>query len=114
MGAPAYVTIADDGHVTLFLGDGTEATREVILRGPRPRDARELAALIEEMTAWAEENGYTVIVPAYDLATDEPVEIEPTPEDEQRFVPQDMDDLLNHLFRADPHADEADFWDEET
>ncbi len=113
MGEPAYVTVANDGHVTLFWGDGTESQREVILRGPRPRDARELAALMEELTAWAEDNGYTVVVPAYDLTPDEPVEIEPTPDDEQRFDPRDLDDLIEHLYRADDHAGDAEFGDEE-
>ena len=112
MGEPAYITVADDGHVTLFWGDGTEARREAILRGPRPRDARDLAAIIEEMTVWAEENGYTVVVPTYDLAADTPVELEPTPEDERHFDPRDLDDLLENLDRAD-HPDDADFWDEE-
>ena len=113
MGEPAYITVADDGHVTLFWGDGTETRRKPILRGPRPRDAHELAAIIEEMTAWAEDNGYTVVVPAYDLTPDEPVELEPTPEDEQHFDPQDLDDLLENLDRADDFGDEIDFWGEE-
>ena len=112
MGEPAYITVADDGHVTLFWGDGTEAEREAILRGPRPRDARELAAIIEDMTLWAEENGYTVVVPSYDLTPDEPIEIEPTPDDEQRFDPDDLDDLLENLDRADD-TDDAGHWNGE-
>ena len=67
MREPAYITIAEDGRLTLFWGDGTEPERIAILRGPHVTGGRELIQIIEEMKAWAYENGYDVIVPARDL-----------------------------------------------
>lgn len=96
----AYIAIADDGHVTLFWGDGTEDVKERILRGPRPRDNRELVTIIEDMRAWAEANGYTIVVPAYDLAYTD-IELELTEGDRRDLEPGDIDDLLTDLFYAE-------------
>ena len=54
-----------------------------------------------------------MVVPSYDLTPDEPIEIEPTPDDEQRFDPRDLDDLLENLDRADD-TDNAGYWDGES
>lgn len=32
---PAYIAIGDDGYLTLYWGDGTEAQKIVLARGPR-------------------------------------------------------------------------------
>lgn len=95
-----YIAIADDGHISLFWGDGTEDFRERLLRGPRPRDNRELVAIIEDMKIWAEDHGYTVVVPACDLAFTD-IELELTEDDQHRLRPDDIDDLLNDLFLAE-------------
>jgi len=104
---PAYIAIADDGHVTLFEGDGTEERRHVILRGPRVRDQRELIAVIEDLKTWAEADGYTVVVPAYDLGVPD-IEIELSEHDAERPTRDDVDALLDDLFGASHNADEED------
>lgn len=102
---PAYIEIAEDGRVTLFWGDGTEAQKEVIVRGPRVSDNRELYEVIEELKTWAEDNGYTVVVPAYDLEVPD-MEID-LPEREARTLSrQDVDDLIDDLYTADDDRDE--------
>ena len=110
MREPAYIAIGKDGHVTLYWGDGTEERKEVILRGPRPASGQELILIIEDLKAWAEDNGYTVIVPAYDLeAPDMQIEL---PEDEADAITlDDVDDLLDDLFLAEDDSAE-DFDDE--
>jgi hypothetical protein len=112
---PAYIAIADDGHITLFWGDGTEPYKEVILRGPRVTDHRELILVIEDMKAWAEDHGYVVVVPAYDLeATD--IEIELPEEDAEHLTMADVDDLLDDLDMADDYddgKDDASYYDSE-
>lgn len=97
---PAYIAIADDGHVTLYWGNGTEDVKEIILRGPRPRDGQERLAIIEDMKAWAEDHGYVVVVPEVDLEYVD-IELELTEEDELNFTPGDVDDLLDDLFFAE-------------
>jgi len=105
---PAYIAIADDGHLTLFWGDGTEAYKEVILRGPRVTDHRELILMIEDMKAWAEDHGFVVVVPAYDLeATD--IEIDLPEEEAERLTIEDVDDLLDDLDRTDDYDNGADW-----
>jgi hypothetical protein len=103
---PAYIAIADDGHLTLFWGDGTEPYREVILRGPRITDHRELILVVEDIRAWAEEHGFVVVVPAYDLeATD--IELELPEEEAERLTMDDVDGLLDDLDLADEFDDET-------
>ncbi len=99
MGAPAYIELAEDGHVTLYWGDGTEATKEVVIRGPRVSDNRELYEVIEEMRAWAEDNGYTVVVPAYDLEVSD-LEIDLPDREARTLTYQDVDDLIDDLDAA--------------
>lgn len=98
---PAYIVIAEDGHVTLFWGDGTEAVREAIVRGPAARDERELFDVIQEMKAWAEARGYTVIVPAYDLEVPRDLAIDVPDEEADRLTMDDVDDLLDDLTAAE-------------
>ena len=97
---PAYIAVADDGHITLYWGDGTEDVKEVIWRGPRPRDNREQLAIIEDLKAWAEDHGYVVIVPAMDLEYTE-IELDLTADDEANLTPRDVDTLLDDLFFAE-------------
>lgn len=98
MGEPAYITIADDGHVTLFLGDGTEAQKTIIWRGPLPPAGQELAYLMEDIKAWAEENGYTVVIPVYDLEVPDNVEIDISDQEADSIDLEDVNDLLDDLF----------------
>lgn len=107
MHEPAYIAVADDGHVTLYWGDGTEDIKEIILRGPRPRDGQERLAIIEDLKAWAEEHGYIVVVPAVDLEYTD-IELELTEEDEANLTPDDVDDLLDDLFFAEGDNPDAD------
>lgn len=105
MSDPAYIAIADDGHLTLFWGDGTEPCKEVILRGPRITDHRELIRVVEDIRAWAEDHGFIVVVPAYDLeATD--IELELPEEEAECLSMDDVDDLLDDLDMADSFDDE--------
>lgn len=96
----AYITMDQDGHIALFWGNGTEDIRELILRGPRPQDSREVITIVEELKQWADDHGYQVIVPPYDLTfTDIP--LTPTAHDEQQLEPGDFDELLDDLFLAE-------------
>ncbi len=105
MHEPAYIAIGQDGHVTLFWGDGTEDYKEIILRGPRPHNHEEMILIIEDLRAWAEDHGYRVIVPAVDLEYTE-IEIDLTEEDELNLTPDDVDHLLDDLFWAEDAGEE--------
>lgn len=100
MGEPAYIALDADGYVTLFWGDGTEDVREVIIQGPRPRDTRDMVAIIEDIQAWAEDHGYTVVVPERDLTYTD-IELTLTEDDELNLDLNDVDDLLDDLYWAD-------------
>jgi hypothetical protein len=99
MSEPAYIALDKDGYVAVFWGDGTEAYKEVILRGPRPTNSQELVAIIDHLRLWAEDEGYTVVVPAYDLEVPD-IEIDLPEEDAEILTPDDVDDLLDDLFMA--------------
>ncbi len=88
----AYIAINDDGYVTLFWGDGTEEHKTIIARGRRAAAGRALVEAIEELTMWAEDNGYHVVVPAYDLHTAN-IELD-VPEDEIDTIDLDEVDAL--------------------
>lgn len=97
---PAYITLDDDGHVTLFWGNGSEEVEEVIIRGPQPENAKQLAAIVEDLNAWAEAHGYQVVVPACELAFTD-VTLDLTYDDERNLKPSDIDDLLDDLSLAE-------------
>jgi hypothetical protein len=105
MREPAYIDIAADGHVTLFWGDGTEAEKYVLYRGPRAPQGQELADLIEEMKLWAEENGYQVVVPAYDLEVPRDMEIEVPEEEIDAIDLNEVDNLLDDLYYAGDYGE---------
>lgn len=107
MREPAYITIAEDGRLALFWGDGTEPERIALLRGPRATGGQELIQIIEEMTAWADENGYDVIVPARDLVIP-PVDLSISDQEIQNYRDDEVYDLLDHLYEAGGY-DEDDF-----
>lgn len=111
MSEPAYIALDRDGYVTLFWGDGTEAYKEVIVRGPRPSSSQEMIAIIEDLKLWAEEEGYTVVVPAYDLELPD-IDIELPEEDAAILTPEDIDDLLDDLFTAE-YPDDDDHYDDD-
>ncbi len=102
---PAYIAIGEDGHVTLYWGDGTEAEKYVILRGPRARDNHELYLIVEDLKTWAEDNGYVVIVPAYDLAVPD-MEIDLPDVDVDHLTMDDVDALLDDLDYAGDDFDD--------
>ena len=109
MSEPAYIALDHDGHVVVFWGDGTEAYKEVILRGPRPTSSQELVEIIEDLRLWAEEEGYTVVVPAYDLEVPD-IEIDLSDEEAGTLTMDDVDNLLDDLFMA---GGEDDFGDDD-
>lgn len=96
---PVYITIGNDGHVTLFWGDGTEDFKDIIVRGPRPHNAQEMAAIVEDLKTWAEEQGYTVVVPERDLSYTD-IDLDITETDARDLSPDDIDDFLDDLFNA--------------
>ncbi|MBN1201170.1 MAG: hypothetical protein JXJ20_04875 [Anaerolineae bacterium] len=112
MREPAYIALGPDGRVTLYWGDGTEARKHAVLRGPRPADGQELLDIIAKMKAWAEDNGYAVIVPAYDLEVPN-IEINLLDQDVENIDLDEVDDLLDDLFAAGGYDDAADFPDDE-
>jgi hypothetical protein len=105
MRPPVYIAIANDGHVTLFWGDGTEAEKHPILRGPQPKSSQDLLRIIEAMKAWAEENDYAVIVPAYDLEVPD-IHIDITEKDAEIIDEDEVIDLLEDIFTAGDDYDD--------
>jgi hypothetical protein len=108
MREPAYIAIADDGHITLFWGNGTEDQKYIILRGGRAPEGQALVEAIEEMKLWAEENGYEVIVPAYDL-TEPPadaVEIDVPEEEIEQINLEEVNDLLDDLYVTGDYSEQ--------
>ncbi|NLX08889.1 MAG: hypothetical protein GXY36_04480 [Chloroflexi bacterium] len=99
MPEPAYIALGDDGHVTLYWGDGTEPEQQIIWHGPRPANNQDLVAIIEELKAWAEANGYLVVVPAYDPELPD-VEIAVSEEEVEEINLDEVDDLLDTLYLA--------------
>ncbi len=104
---PAYIAIGDDGHVTLFWGNGTEAYREIIYHGPRPEDQQDLLRIVEDLKAWAEDNGYVIVVPTHDLTVTD-IPIEPTERDIDQLSLDDVDELIDDLYMAE-EADDLDY-----
>ena len=109
MRTPAYIALGEGGRVMLYWGDGTEEKKQPILRGPVPNSSQELLEVIESMKEWAEENGYAVIVPSYDLEVPD-MEIEITDHEAQGIDDEDVFGLLDDIFAAGedaPPGDEA-------
>jgi hypothetical protein len=113
MSEPAYIAVADDGHVTLFWGDGTEERKTIIRQGPRAQPGPELVEAIEALKAWAEANGYVVIVPAYDLEVPD-IEIDLPDEDARNIDLDEVDDMLDDLFFAGDYGDYDEDYDQYT
>lgn len=75
---PAYIAIDDEGYLTLFWGDGTEEERYTLLRGPLAGTGQQLIADIEAIKNWAEDQGYTIVVPSHDLNVDQEALVDET------------------------------------
>jgi hypothetical protein len=105
---PAYITIGPDGYVTLYWGDGTEEQKEIIVRGPRVTNSREFIEVIEELKAWAEDNGYAVVVPSYDFEPPDAIEINIPDDEAEQITLDDVDDLIDDLFTAEDDDDRTD------
>jgi hypothetical protein len=108
MREPAYITIGPDGHVTLYWGDGTEEQKEIIIRGPRVTNNREFIDVIEELKAWAEDNGYAVIVPSYDFEPPDALEIDIPDDEAEQITLDDVDDLIDDLYSAEDEDEPPD------
>lgn len=65
MAEPAYILIDEEGYITLYWGDGTEPEPTVLWQGPYAETPEQIAETVAALRAWAEENGYAVIVPPY-------------------------------------------------
>ena len=102
---PAYIAIDPDGHVTLYWGDGTEPQKEIIVRGPRVTNSREFIDVIEELKAWAEDNGYAVVVPSYDFEPPDAIEIDIPDDEAGQITLDDVDDLIDDLYIAEDDDD---------
>lgn len=100
MTEPAYITIGDDGYLTLYWGDGAEVQKIILARGPRARSGPGLIADIEALRWWAWEQGYEVVTPAYDLEAP-PIALEPTQADLERLDPGEIEALLDDLDELD-------------
>ena len=111
MSEPAYIALDKDGHVAVFWGDGTESRKEIIIRGPRPTNSQEMIIIIEDLRLWAEGDGYTVVVPAYDLEVLD-IDIDLPDKDAEILTADDIDDLLDDLFMAEDH-ERDEFYDDE-
>ena len=93
---PAYIVIADDGHITLFWGDGTNPEPPVIWRGPRAENGPQVAQVIEELAQWATDNGYAVVLPQYDRHLED-VELDPLARDLEVADADEIDEMLDDL-----------------
>lgn len=91
-----YIAIGDDGHVTIFWGDGTENFKEIVARGPRPSSTQQMITIVEDLKAWAEEQGFTVVVPQRDMSFTD-IDLILTDEDKLRLSPEDIDEFLDDL-----------------
>ncbi len=100
MTEPAYITIGDDGHLTLYRGDGTETQKIILIRGVRARSGPGLIEDIEALRWWAWEQGYEVVTPAYDLEAP-PITLEPTQVDLERLDLNEIEALLDDLDELD-------------
>jgi hypothetical protein len=104
---PAYISIGDDGHLTLYWGDGSEDEKVPIRRGPPASEGATLERSVAELKAWAEAHGYTVVVPIFDLELpDVPIDVD---EDEIDDIDLDeVDDLLDDLYFAGDYDEDED------
>jgi hypothetical protein len=112
MSDSAFIAIAEDGHLTLFWGDGTEEQKHVILRGPRVAHGRDLIEAIEDLKAWAEAQGYTVIVPSYDLEVPD-VEIDVPSDEVEDLDIDEIENLLDDIYYAGDTYNDYDEYDDE-
>lgn len=94
---PAYIVIAEDGHITLYWGDGAGPEAPIIWRGPRALDGPQIAQVIEEMAQWAAENGYAIMLPAYDPQHDA-LELDPLERDFEVADGREIDQMLDDLY----------------
>lgn len=105
---PAYIAIDDDGYLALYWGDGTETEKYVIARGARATEGPTLIQAIEDLKLWAEDNGYDIIVPMYDMEASD-VEID-LPESDAAILDYDeIDTMLDNLDSLDSYQDYHDY-----
>lgn len=61
----AYIGLNDDLRWTLYEGDGSEAETFVLVVGRPFRHGKAIRAALDELIAWADENGYVLDAPLY-------------------------------------------------
>lgn len=108
MAEPAYITIGDDGCLTLYWGDGTEAQKIILARLPRAHSDSLLMEDVDLLRLWAWEHGYEVVTPAYDLEAP-PIALEPTRRDLERLDLDEIEALVDELNNLDD-LDTAGVW----
>ena len=65
MAEPAYIALNDEQHWTLFYGSGSEPERWPLAIGRPFEPGPGIREAVEELEAWALENGYEVVTPLY-------------------------------------------------
>ena len=65
MGEPTYIALNDEQYWTLFYGDGTETEHWPLAVGRPFEPGAAIQEAVEELEAWAHENGYEVVTPLF-------------------------------------------------
>ena len=61
----AYIGLNEDHCWTLYYGDGSEDEKIILAVGEPFESGKAIRAVLDEMIAWAEENGYVLDAPLY-------------------------------------------------
>ncbi len=84
MTEPTYIALNEEQCWTLFYGDGTQSERWPLAVGRLFEPGPGIREAVEELEAWATENGYEVVTPLFGGDENVPLEnlIEPEIYDE--------------------------------
>jgi hypothetical protein len=61
----AYIGLNDDNCWTLYFGDGSEDEKYILAVGQPFKHGKAIRAALDELIAWADENGYVLDAPLY-------------------------------------------------
>jgi poly(3-hydroxybutyrate) depolymerase len=56
---------------------------------------------MEDLKAWAEENGYAVVIPVYDLEVPDDLDIDISDQEAESIDLDDVNDLLDDLYSSE-------------
>lgn len=65
MAEKAYIGLNDDMCWTLYYGDGSEDEKYILAVGQPFQHGKAIRAALDELMAWADENGYVLDAPLY-------------------------------------------------